>query len=287
MTNPLLSLAATSARLLPGPLKRALYRLGPVSRLIRSGLNRAAPEGLTEIAVAGGGLQGFRMLLDLQEEKDYWLGTYEVELQDAIWELVRPGWVAYDLGANIGYITLLLARTVGETGGVHTFEALPANVERLRANLALNGLEERVRVVQAAVCDRDGTTEFLVHASRGMGKAAGSAGRDESYPERFTVQGISFDSYVYAQQNSPPQAVKIDIEGGEALALPGMKRVLKEARPLLFLELHGEEAARTSWEILTGHGYRLHSLQRGYPPVPTLESLDWKAYLIARPEESI
>jgi len=133
-----LSFASLVARLLPVSIIQALYRSSMMSGIIRQALNRAAPTGLSEVQVAAGGLRGAKLLLDLQVEKDYWLGTYELELQKAVAELVNPGMVAYDVGANIGYVTLLLARAVGSAGKVFAFEALPANLERLQANLKMN-----------------------------------------------------------------------------------------------------------------------------------------------------
>lgn len=284
MTNPLLFLATTTARLLPAPARRALYHIGPLTRLIRQSLNRAAPAGLTEVTVAAGGLEGMRLALDLQAEKDYWLGTYETNLQAAIQQMVKPGMIAYDVGANIGYVSLLLARVVGETGKVIAFEALPANIERLRANITLNGLEQRqrVQIVHAAVTTQPGPVRFLTHASTGMGKAEGSAGRDDDHEQKITIPGVSLDDFVYEQDNPPPQVVKIDIEGGEVLALPGMRRVLAEARPLIFLELHGERAARVAWETLTGAGYRLCRMKPGCPAITGLDALDWKMYVVGK-----
>jgi len=85
-----LNLAAFFARILPNSVKRAIYKFKPLARFIRRGLNRAAPVGLTQVKVAGGDLAGFSILLDMQIDKDYWLGTYEPELQAALRELVRP-----------------------------------------------------------------------------------------------------------------------------------------------------------------------------------------------------
>lgn len=284
MRRFVLSLASFVARLLPAAWKQSIYRIGPLARLIRRGLNRAAPVGLTVVQVAAGGLAGRSLLLDLQTEKDYWLGTYEPDLQAALRDLVPAGAVAYDVGANIGYVTLLLAEAVGETGQVFAFEALPANVERLHRNLDLNGLAARVTVVAAAVTQAAGPVRFLVHASGGMGKAEGSAGRqDETYLTEIRVEGLSLDEFVYADGHPAPQVVKLDIEGGEVLALPGMRRVLAEARPLVLMELHGPESARVAWETLTAAGYRLCWMKRGYPEVASPADLDWKAYLVARP----
>jgi FkbM family methyltransferase len=166
---------------------------------------------------------------------------------------------------------------------VCAFEALPANLERLAGNLALNKMETKVSVVNAAVADRSAPTQFLVGPSGGMGKAAGSAGRQEiAYPETIPVPGIALDDFVYNGGNPAPQIVKMDIEGGEVLALPGMKRLLSEAHPLILLELHGPEAAQVAWEILTGAGYQICRMQPGYPWVSRFEELDWKEYVVAK-----
>jgi FkbM family methyltransferase len=282
MPNPILSLAARMARLLPDTFKQALYKIDPLARLLRGVLNRAAPEGLSTVTVAAGMLVGAQLELDLQAEKDYWLGTYELELQAAIAAHVQPGMTAYDVGANIGYISLGLARAVGAEGQVWSFEALPANQQRLRANVALNP-DLRVNVVPQAVTGESGTVDFLVHASGGMGKAAGSAGRAADYAETIAVPAVSLDDFVYAQGNPAPQVVKIDIEGGEVMALPGMTRVLHEARPVVFLELHGPEAAQVAWDTLTAAGYTLHRMEKDYPVIPALDVLDWKAYLMGLP----
>ena len=75
----------------------------------------------------------------------------------------------------------------------------------------------------------------------------------------------------------------MDIEGGEVLALPGMRRVLAEARPLMLMELHGPESSRVAWETLTAAGYEIRWMRRGYPVVPSLEALGRKAYIVAKP----
>ncbi|MCJ7703416.1 MAG: FkbM family methyltransferase [Anaerolineales bacterium] len=283
MKRTLLSLVSTLTRLLPSGFKRGLYRLGPVSKLIRTLLNRISPTGLTTVRVSAGALAGMQLRLDLQTEKDYWLGTYEVDLQQAVAEHVRPGWVAYDVGANIGYISLLLARAVGESGRVQAFEALPANLERLRENIELNALTERVTVIAGAVTDSSRPVRFLIGPSGAMGKVAGSAGREDIHLHSIQVPGIALDDFVYQQGNPAPQVLKMDIEGGEVLAIKAMSRLLREARPLVFLEVHGPEAARAAWDTFPGAGYRVCRMEPGLPPVSSLAELDWKAYLVAVP----
>lgn len=284
MRKAVLSLAVLVARYAPIRLKQIFYRLPWLSGAIRGTLNLAAPQGLVEVQVAAGNLRGMKLLLDMQAEKDYWLGTYEPELQAAVRKFVRPGMVAYDVGANIGYVSLMLACRVGPGGRVYAFEALPANLERLGQNLELNQRRSFVEVIPGAVTDQPSPVQFLVGPSGGMGKAVGSAGRQSlKYSQQISVTGITLDDFVYAQGNPPPQVVKMDIEGGEVLALPGMHRLLAEAPPLVFLELHGSEAARAAWEILTSAGYRIYRMASGYALIHTVEDLDWKAYLVALP----
>ena len=77
--------------------------------------------------------------------------------------------------------------------------------------------------------------------------------------------------------------MKMDIEGGEVMALPGMRRLLSEKQPLIFLELHGQQAAQTAWEILIGCDYRLCKMEKGYPQFQSLETVSWKTYMVAIP----
>jgi FkbM family methyltransferase len=283
MSHFFLKIAAEAARSLPESWIQAIYRNPRLARLIRSRLNRAAPHGLVQVQVAAGGLEGVTLELDLQTEKDYWLGIYEPNLQRVIKDWFKPGWVVYDVGANIGYISLLLAQAVQDSGTIYAFEALPDNFTRLQKNIRLNALEDRIKAVHAAVIDASKPVTFMVGPSSGMGKVVGSAGRQEVvYAQSLTVPGISLDEYVYEAGHPAPQAVKMDIEGGEVLALPGMRRILQEAHPLMLLELHGPESSHVAAQILRDTGYRLYNMAPGYPEVSAGEGLDWKAYLIAR-----
>lgn len=282
MKSPTLRLAARVARLLPEGLRQTLYRSGPLARGIRGLLNRAAPDQLTEVEVAAGPLAGARLALDLRQEKTFWLGSYEPELMRAVERFGRPGMRAYDVGANFGYVSLALARRAGAEGAVVAFEPLPANLERLRYNLALNPEGEQVTVVAAAVADRRAEAEFLVHRSDRMGKLAGSAGRAAEYQGSLPVQQVALDEW-FAEQAAPPHLVKIDVEGGEALVLRGMQQLLRSSRPLLLIELHGSQAAEQARAELAGADYRLYHMRRGYPAL--LPGADWKRYVVGLPAE--
>lgn len=284
MKKAFLKLTEFMARCLPDGIKRAIYHFRPLARLLRKGLNSSVPQGVARVTVAAGDLRGAQLDLDMRIEKDYWLGTYELELQDAIRHFVKPGMTAFDVGANIGYISLLLSRAVGVHGKVLSVEALPANIKRLQGHMGMNTFAANMTVLHAAVVDASKPVMFLVHSSTSMGKAVGSAGRiGEKYANEITVDGVSLDDLVYKHGNPAPDVIKMDIEGGEVLALQGMKRLLREKRPLMMVELHGHEAAQAVWKTLFAEGYTFHRMQEHYPKVTSEEELDWKAYVVAVP----
>jgi chemotaxis response regulator CheB len=124
-----------------------------------------------------------------------------------------------------------------------------------------------------------------MHHSGAMGKAQGSAGREEEYQQKIEVNGLSLDDFVYRQNQPKPDLIKMDIEGGEGLALEGMARILRESHPVFLIELHGEQAARSVWEQLSACGYSLHEMRHSYARIASLDQLDWKAYVVALPLE--
>jgi FkbM family methyltransferase len=261
----LMQLTGAVSRRIPLRARLALYRLGPLTGLVRRTLNAAAPRGVHPVRVASGDLQGRWLLLDLQVDKDLWLGTYEPHLTRAILRFAAPGGLAWDLGANVGYTSLLLAQAVGEAGSVVAFEPLPANLERLRQGLALNRMEGRVRIVPAAVGERSGRGTFRTHASGAMGRLDDGEASPTEALERIQVEVIALDEFVFAQGNPAPNLIKADLEGGEGPALRGMVRLLREARPILLVELHGAAARASVETTLRETGYTLEELPPGGP----------------------
>ena len=248
MSKLIVSLAKFSAGVFPTSVKRTIYRIKPLARLIRDELNRSVPEGPTVVNIAAGELAGSAMVLDLQTEKDYWLGTYEPDLQIAIREFVKPGMTIFDIGANIGYITLLLADAAGAKGHVFAFEALPENVKRLQENITINNFDNRVTIISAAVADRSEKMRFLIGPSGGMGKLRGSAGRREvDYPDFIEVPGICLDDFLSADKQPFPDVIKIDIEGGEILA---SERYAQDVGPKATFTSCGDSRKRSSQDYL-------------------------------------
>lgn len=282
MHRTILKTTAWFARQLPSSWKTSIYRIKPLANGIRFILNRSSPDGLTRMRVAGGDLKDAKLYLNLQTEKDYWLGTYEPELQKAIRHWVKPGMVVYDVGANIGYISLLMAKAVGTEGRIYSFEALPVNIERLKQNILSSNTAVPITVVHAAVTDKDEPVEFLVHESTSMGKVAGAAGREVAYETRITVDGIRLDTYQSENNIPAPGIIKMDIEGGEVLAFDGICRLLQEHHPILFIELHGPESAKAVAKVLDEYGYTAYHMKADHKVINLHHPDHWKAYIIAR-----
>jgi FkbM family methyltransferase len=249
--------------------------------VIRSTLTRAAPDEIVTVEIAAGPLAGMRLQLDLRTEKDLWLGTYEPALLEAIEHFTSPDLTAYDVGANIGYVSLAMAKAMGQSGRVVAFEPLPANLVRLQANMALNPEGNRVQVVGAAVGAHNAQAAFMVHESGGMGKLQAAEGRQTEYVSSITVEVISLDKWIMDGGGAPPGLIKIDVEGGEAAVLEGLSGTLNSARPTILIELHGPEATSEVQNILASAGYALHAARDGYPKLG--EITGWKTYAVALP----
>ena len=281
-----LNITSLLAKVLPVSFKKLIYHNETLSSIIRKRLNKYAPEGYNKVTIAAGINAGLDMMLNLQIEKDYWLGTYEPELQQTIDELVGPDQVIFDIGANVGFVSLMFAMKVGEGGHVYAFEALPENTRRLDQNIELNEYQSRVTVLQTAVQDHTGETEFLIGPSGAMGKVVGSSGRDSlDYPERIVVKALSIDQFIKEQGIPLPDIVKVDVEGGEALVLLGMHELLEQRRTIILLELHGSDSTQKCWKLLIESGYKICLMEPGFPQVKQLESLDWKSYIVGFPND--
>src|SRR5271165_6466052 len=74
---------------------------------------------------------------------------------------VRPGMVVLDIGAHVGFFTLMFARAVGGNGAVFAFEPIPLTFAILKQNLALNGIDT-VEAINVAASDHDGELEFRI-----------------------------------------------------------------------------------------------------------------------------
>lgn len=185
------------------------------------------------------------------------LGTYEPHVVAAVRDHVRPGMVTYDLGANAGYLTLLLAKTVGDDGRVFAFEPDERSLAALATNIELNDLR-RVTLVPKAVSDRTGTTTFATYEYSLVGHIIRPNTADDAHLQE--VPTVSLDDFVFVQDHPPPDFLKIDVEGSEELVLVGAQRVLDEIRPALILETRGGWMWQHVEAIMRRHAYSHHFL---------------------------
>lgn len=206
-----------------------------------------------------GPLEGFFMLGDVPEV--YRQGTYEPLVAAAVARIVRPGWTVLDIGAHVGFFTLLMAKIVGDSGHVIAFEAHPDNAAALEVNVKRNRLDHRVQVVNKAVSDVDGTFVNL-YPGRGSTSEWNIVGHDvdgRTTEPALVVPTVSLDGYLGAMTKIG--FTKIDIEGAESLALKGMEQQIKRDNPLLIIEIHSASAL-DGVNMLKSHGYQLYDLKR-------------------------
>ena len=182
------------------------------------------------------------MMLDMgSDERRLVAGTYEPWVHGVLREVVRPGMSVWDIGAHVGYYVLAVA-ALSPSGQHLAVEPDPANIERLRANLRLNNVS--AEIVEAAVTDYAGEVRFDTASELGRIRDDGG----------IAVRSVKLDDLLDGR--SPPDLVMMDIEGGEAVAVPAALRLLEKIRPAWLVELHGAQglvAQRTFVE----HGYRV------------------------------
>lgn len=155
--------------------------------------------------------------------------AYEPHITRMFEELLQPGMGVVDVGAHIGYFTLLAARQVGPEGRVYAFEPAPANYEILRQNIALNEYRN-ITATAKAVCDAPGTTRFFMQRDTvGHSLYPTTIGRGKT---AIDVETTSLDDF-FAKVGWPEvHLIKMDIEGAEAAALAGMERLAGRSRRL-------------------------------------------------------
>jgi FkbM family methyltransferase len=204
----------------------------------------------------------------------YLAGTSEPEVQRALARLVAPGQTAWDIGANVGFFSLLLARLVGRAGRVLAVEPHPANAATLRRNVALNSLQN-VDVLEAAVADADGVTTLSIDRGSTVAKLVSGASVAHSTVD---VRVVTLDELWAAEKYGAPALIKMDIEGAETRALQGARRLLESAQPVVLCELHATN--RPVVEILDSAGYACFSLE---DPRQDVAAGFWNTHVVGCP----
>jgi len=226
----------------------AIPKKSLLGRLLRRPLI-LLPPGLS-VPILQGPLRGKRWIVG-SSNHGCWLGSYEFGKQRRFAEMVRPGAVVYDIGANVGFYTLLAATLVGPEGTVVAFEPLPRNLHFLSAHISMNGLTNVV-VRPVALADRSGTLRFDDSGGPSEGRLAAEGSK--------TVECATLDALAAEGEIPPPDVIKMDVEGAELLVLRGGEATIRTHRPTLFIATHGADvhAACVAW--LEEAGFRLDNL---------------------------
>jgi len=190
---------------------------------------------------------------------------YEPHVAERLNELLAPGSTFVDVGASIGFYTVLAARRVGSKGRVLAFEPGPQNLTLLYLNIYGNELAN-VEARQLAISDKSG---FLLYNREGdNGQIAPFDGRTERLALSDLVPSATLDEALAAEDRV--DVIKIDVEGAEGLVLRGAEKVLRDKRPRIIFEFSPPSLEATSQETgvalldnLESMGYRFEVISAG------------------------
>lgn len=204
------------------------------------------------------------------QNPDFVAGTSERPLQDCLVRHLAAGSTFYDIGANVGFFSVLASRFVGPSGMVYAFEPVTANAAAIRRNLGLNAVSH-ARVFDVALADRSGSGELFVTPWDGGASLKPDVIRKSDAVQRQAVRLVTLDELVEAEGLRLPSVVKIDVEGAEMPVLKGMQRTIAACMPILVYEVDGgdRDDFERRWEALDccvrELGYDVTHLESSYP----------------------
>jgi FkbM family methyltransferase len=164
-------------------------------------------------------------------------GWWESNYATAFCNLLKPGDIMLDIGANHGFYSLIAAPRIAPGGHVYAFEPRKTFYDLIMASVSVNGLGDIVSVANLALSDSDGdvTMAFDRYWSGGSHiEVGGPQGADSQTPtvlERESVKCVSLDNYLGGKL-AKVDVIKMDIEGAEGLALKGMSKIIDRSRNL-------------------------------------------------------
>lgn len=217
-------------------------------RIIRWPL-RLVPPGFT-LPILQGSLRG-KLWVVGSFNHGCWLGSYEYTQRRLFEQSVRPGDTVYDVGAHVGFYTLLASVLVGPTGRVVALEPLRSNLFYLRRHLDLNGVRNAL-VVEGAAIDRAGEVRMLESSDRSQSRVDAKG--------TVAVRAFTLDQLVFQDGLPAPTVMKVDVEGAEYVVLRGSIKILTEKRPLLFLSTHSPQIQDECCRLLVRLGYSLRPI---------------------------
>jgi FkbM family methyltransferase len=192
------------------------------------------PKGIVLLSV-----HGSKMFYDLDVASPLrslvTLGTYEAFETRVFQSLLRPGAVVVDIGANIGYYTLLAAKAVGPEGLVLAVEPDPRNYELLIRSIEVNGYQN-VIPLRMALTDRRGEVTLYADAINAANTSLAS-GNVQTELCRYTVEAGTLDELVLRYGGGREvNLIKMDVQGAEELVLRGARQVLEAGQAAIMME---------------------------------------------------
>ncbi len=238
-------------------------------------------DGSTVVAIS---IDGNRFQLTFPEdsgsESIYFSGTFETGTSSVVRRILRRSDVVFDIGANIGWYTILAGKVVAQ-GKCHAFEPVPWIFEKLRQNCKLNALDEKTILNQLALGSEEGTSE--IHSFKGLPQGHSSLSRLGRRDYRATpVKMTTLDKYVETRGVRKIDLIKMDVEGGEREVLRGAESVFDfDPPPLWIIEMNDEAATHFGHSpsdllrFLQAHGrYTFHRVIHGWGRAVAMKSVD-------------
>jgi FkbM family methyltransferase len=218
-----------------------------------------APDTQLWVQIEQGPSAGLWIRLDPRTGRSILQGEAEPQVQQALAVCVQPGMVFYDLGANIGLLSLLAARLVGRDGRVFAFEPDPINFQRLRLNAARNGFlnvtAERKAVWSASSNMSFACANLRQSPDRGLGHITLEQQESEN---SISVECVSLDDY--CSTHPVPDFIKCDVEGAECDVFRGATETLRLRHPGIVCEMHSMQSRARLANHFLDLGYSCYSL---------------------------
>jgi FkbM family methyltransferase len=260
-------------------LGRSILRLPGAGAVLRRFMNQVSPRGRRVwFQIRAGAAQGLWLRVEPYLEERYLSGCPEPSVQNEMLRHLGSGGCFYDVGAHIGFYSLLAARLVGGGGHVVAFEPDPANVAVLQENVLRNDVSH-VDVIAAAVWSHGGVVKFrrTEHPEMSSRRGAVLAPNGNRFgPGLIEVEAVTLDTF--AENHRLPTVIKIDVEGAEVEVLTGAQQLVSQTRPILIVEVHHQQAATALEEQLRQKDYVV-DWRAAHPEFP------FPRYLLAWPKE--
>jgi FkbM family methyltransferase len=188
---------------------------------------------------------GSFMRIDMRsrtEEWAYWTGDYDGEIMSRLRTCLTPGCAVLDVGANVGFYSIALGKTVKALGGtLYAFEPVASNWKRIEQAVVLNGLEQTVRPFNIALGDRNGSIQMFMEqdnrASTGNAIIITDNVADQ-LSQNVTARITKLDTFAEEQNIQSCHLIKIDVEGAEVMFLRGGLGFLRKHRPIIYGEFN-------------------------------------------------